>query len=120
MVSSRSQIKTLSVVDSGVVGETVFVRRPRPLVPRDSDPILPTDSLDRLAVSDFNGDVEPSARATPLEVFSAIFLEMMVWSNKIIYFLNSHHLHLHWCRCKGIVSFYFVFKNKFIIIMFVF
>lgn len=72
MVSSRSHIKTRSVVDSGVVGETVFVRLPRPLVPRDSDPILDAESLERLAVSDLRGDVEPSANATPLEEFSEI------------------------------------------------
>lgn len=63
-------MKTLSVVDSGLVGETVFVRLPRPLVPRDSEPILDTESLERLAVSDFKGDVEPSAKATPLEELS--------------------------------------------------
>lgn len=65
MVSSRSQINTLSVVDSGVVGETVFVRLPLPLAPLDSELKLPEDSLDLLALSGFRGDVEPSFRVTP-------------------------------------------------------
>lgn len=76
MVSSRSHMKTRSVVDSGVVGETVFVLLPLPLVPRVSDPILPSESLERRAVSDFNGDVEPSAKATPLDEFSVQIIEM--------------------------------------------
>lgn len=63
-------MKTLSVVDSGVVGETVFVLLPLPLVPRFSDPKLPTESLERLAVSDFKGDVDPSAKATPFDELS--------------------------------------------------
>lgn len=73
-------MNTLSVVDSGVVGETVFVLLPLPLVLRDSDGIFPTGSLERLAVSDFRGDVEPSAKATPFEEFS---VKKMILTKKV-------------------------------------
>lgn len=54
MVSSKSHMKTLSVFDSGDVGETVLVRLPRPRV-RVSLPKLLDDSLERLALSAFRG-----------------------------------------------------------------
>lgn len=63
-------MKTRSVVDSGVVGETVFVRLPRPLVLRVSDPKLDEESLERLALSAFKGDVEPSVKFSPFEGLS--------------------------------------------------
>lgn len=71
IVSSRSQIKTLSVVDSGVAGDTVFVRLPLPLVPLVSVPKLPPESLDLLELSGFSGDADPSARLIPFEGLSA-------------------------------------------------
>lgn len=70
IVSSKSHIKTRSVVDSGVVGETVFVRRPRPLVLLGSEPKLDEESLDRLALSAFKGDVDPSVKFNPFDGLS--------------------------------------------------
>lgn len=67
IVSSRSHINTLSVVDSGVVGETVFVRRPLPLAPLCSVPKVM--SLVLRALSAFRGDVEPS-RLIPFDGLS--------------------------------------------------
>lgn len=65
-------MNTRSVVDSGVVGETVFVLRPLPLVPLISGPILPAESLERLALSAFKGDVEPSPKLIPFDGLSEI------------------------------------------------
>jgi hypothetical protein len=69
MVSSRSQMKTRSVLDSGVVGETVFVRLPLPRVPLCSGPRA-DGSRDLRALSAFKGEVEPSARAMPFDGLS--------------------------------------------------
>lgn len=53
IVSSRSHINTLSVLDSWAVGDTVFVLRPLPLDPRVSGPILFIESRDLLELSTF-------------------------------------------------------------------
>lgn len=58
------------MLDSGVVGETLFVRRPLPRVPLVSDPILLEDSLDLLVLSTFKGEVGLSVNAIPLEGLS--------------------------------------------------
>lgn len=70
IVSSRSHINTRSVVDSGVVGETVFVRLPLPLVLLGSDVILLVDSRDLLDVSTFNGEVGLSFNVIPFDGLS--------------------------------------------------
>lgn len=63
-------MKTLSVVDSGVVGETVFVLLPLPLVLLVSGPILFEESRDLLALSTFRGKVELSPKLRPFEELS--------------------------------------------------
>lgn len=81
MVSSRSQMKTLSVVDSGVVGDTVLVRRPRPRVPLCSVPKVEV-SRDLRALSALRGEVEPSTKLMPFEGLSEIFKSnLFKWSS---------------------------------------
>lgn len=63
-------MNTLSVLDSGVVGDTVFVLLPRPLGPLVSDPILPTESLDLLELSAFKGEWGPSVSVNPFDGLS--------------------------------------------------
>lgn len=70
MVSSKSQINTRSVVDSGVVGETVFVRLPLPLVVLVSGAMLLLESRDLLAVSTFMGEVGLSFKPIPFDGLS--------------------------------------------------
>lgn len=72
MVSSRSQMKTLSVVDSGVAGDTVFVLRPLPRLLRASEPILFAESRVLLELSGFSGDGAPSPKLIPFDGLSAI------------------------------------------------
>lgn len=72
MVSSKSHIKTLSVVDSGVVGETVLCLRPLPLVPLVSVPGVLPESLVLLILSDFNGEFGWSANDNPFDGLSTI------------------------------------------------
>lgn len=68
-------MKTRSVLDSGVVGETVLCLRPRPREPRDS--AVPTPfpaSLVRLDVpSGFRGLVGASVSDKPFDGLSEIF-----------------------------------------------
>lgn len=72
IVSSRSQIKTRSVVDSGVVGETVLCRLPLPLVALVSVPVLLLESLDlRAFPSGFKGEFGGSVNDKPFDGLSA-------------------------------------------------
>lgn len=71
MVSSRSHIKTLSVVDSEPAGDTVFVLLPRLLVPLPSGATLALLSRDLLVQSDLSGEVDPSVNFPPLDELSA-------------------------------------------------
>lgn len=70
IVSSKSQINTRSVVSSGALGETVFVRRPRPLGPRASEPKVFAGSRERRDVSPFKGDIGLSPSVTPFDGLS--------------------------------------------------
>lgn len=72
IVSSRSQINTLSVVDSGVAGDTVFVLLPLPRLLRASEPMLFEASLVLLEPSGFKGDWAPSPKLIPFEGLSVI------------------------------------------------
>lgn len=67
-------MNTLSVLDSGVVGETVFVLLPRPLGPRVSDPIFPVGSLDLLVLSTLRGECGPSLNVNPFDGLSEIVI----------------------------------------------
>lgn len=71
MVSSKSHIKTRSVVDSGVVGETVLCLRPLPLVPLVSDPeLLPRSLVRRVVLSGFKGEFGGSVSDNPFDGLS--------------------------------------------------
>jgi len=67
IVSSRSQMKTRSRLLSGLLGEGLFWRRPRPLLDREATSLPPLPSRVRLplplppgpAVSVFTGDTGP-------------------------------------------------------------
>lgn len=83
MVSSKSHINTRSVVDSGVVGETVFVRLPLPLVPLVSDVTLLVDSRDLLDVSTFNGEVGLSFIVIPFDGLSINYSNQYCYFQKI-------------------------------------
>lgn len=63
-------MKTLSVLDSVVVGDATFVRLPRPLVPLFSHPTLLLVSLVLLALSAFKGEVLPSPKVNPFDGLS--------------------------------------------------
>lgn len=63
-------MNTRSVLVSGVVGDTVLVRRPLPRAPLDSALVLLEESLDRLELSIFKGDVGASASPRPFEGLS--------------------------------------------------
>ena len=70
IVSSKSHMNTLSVVDSGVEGDTVLVLRPLPLGPLNSDPVLAAESRDLFAFSIFSGECGPSLKDRPFDGLS--------------------------------------------------
>lgn len=65
-------MKTLSVDDSGVAGETVFVLLPLPREPLVSVPRPFAESRVRLELSAFKGDADPSVRPMPFDGLSKI------------------------------------------------
>lgn len=65
-------MKTLSVVDSGVAGDTVLVLLPLPRELRVSEPILFVESLALLELSGFSGDEAPSPKLIPFDGLSTI------------------------------------------------
>lgn len=65
-------MKTLSVVDSGVAGDTVFVLLPLPRVLRASEPKLFVESRALLELSGFKGDGAPSPKLIPFDGLSVI------------------------------------------------
>lgn len=65
-------MKTLSVVDSGVAGETVLVLLPLPRELRVSLPMLLPESLALLELSGFRGDEAPSPKMIPFDGLSAM------------------------------------------------
>lgn len=85
IVSSKSQINTRSVVSSGALGETVFVRRPRPLGPRASEPKAFAGSRERRDVSPFKGDIGLSPSVTPFDGLSSSSLLLVSLYGHSIY-----------------------------------
>lgn len=90
-------MKTLSVVDSGVAGETVFVLLPLPLELLVSVPKLFDESLALLELSGFSGDAEPSARPMPFDELSVMNLLL---SKYVSIAGKYHHYQIRLCHYR--------------------